>query len=271
MNYHELLKLSVKAALLAGEKILSIYNTDFHVETKEDNTPVTIADRASGECISEILSVTDIPIISEEEDVTDYSIRKDWERVWIVDPLDGTKEYVKRNGEFSVNIALVERGRPIIGVIYAPVLKDIYFAAVNEGSYKITQNDLILELTRQNLPDNLFEYAKKLPTRRLPKTYTVIASRSHLSTEINEHLSKLEAVYGKIDFINIGSSIKQCWVAEGRAHEYPRFGRTMEWDTAAGQCILEQTGGRLVDFETNKPLRYNKLNMQNSFFVALHS
>src|SRR4051812_121567 len=119
------LSLAVKAALRAGDEILRIYNTDFNVETKSDNTPVTLADRTSGECITRILSETGIPVISEEEEVLDYSVRKSWKRVWIVDPLDGTKEYVKRNGEFAVNIALVEDGKPVIGVIYAPVLHDI--------------------------------------------------------------------------------------------------------------------------------------------------
>jgi 3'(2'), 5'-bisphosphate nucleotidase len=270
-DFGTFLALAVKAALRAGDEILRIYNTDFNVETKSDNTPVTLADRTSGKCITSILSETGIPVISEEEEVLDYSIRKSWKRVWIVDPLDGTKEYVKRNGEFAVNIALVEDGKPVIGVIYAPVLHDIYFAARERGSYKITQNDVIVELTKQNLPKNLFEYAKKLPIQNLPPTYTVVASRSHLSREVNMRIAELERRFGKVDLISVGSSIKQCWVAEGRAHEYPRYGRTMEWDTAAGQCILEEAGSRLVDAETMKPMHYNKENMQNSFFIAMNN
>lgn len=269
-DYEALLKLAVKAALKAGDEILRVYNTDFYVETKSDNTPVTVADKISGRCISGILAETNIPVISEEEDVPAYAVRKNWEQVWIVDPLDGTKEYVKRNGEFAVNIALVKDGRPVVGVIYAPVFKDIYFAAEGLGSFKITQNDVIVELTKQNLPENLFEYAKKLPIMKLPATYTVVASRSHLSPEVNERVKKLERLYGTVDMINIGSSIKQCWVAEGRAHEYPRYGKTMEWDTAAGQCILEQSGNKLLDLRTNLPMHYNKEDMLNSFFVAMH-
>ena len=271
MNYENLLKLAVKAALRAGEEILRVYETDFHVETKSDNTPVTIADKISGRCITSILTETGIPIISEEESVPEYSVRKNWKSLWMVDPLDGTKEYVKRNGEFAVNIALVQDEEPVIGVIYAPVFKDIYFGARGMGSYKITQNDVIMELTKKNLPDNLFEFARRLPLQKPPKKYTVVASRSHLSTEINSRIGKFENMYGSVDLINIGSSIKQCWVAEGKAHEYPRFGKTMEWDTAAGQCILEESGNSLIDLHTDKPMRYNKEQMLNNYFVALHN
>jgi 3'(2'), 5'-bisphosphate nucleotidase len=271
MNYESLLKLAVKAALRAGEEILKVYETDFHVETKSDNTPVTIADKISGRCITSILEETGIPIISEEESVPEYETRKHWTSLWMVDPLDGTKEYVKRNGEFAVNIALVTNNEPVIGVIYAPVFKDVYFGARGLGSYKITQNDVIMELTKKNLPDNLFEYARRLPLQAPPKNYTVVASRSHLSSEINNRIGKFENMYGQVNLINIGSSIKQCWVAEGRAHEYPRFGKTMEWDTAAGQCILEESGNSLIDLDTDKPMRYNKEQMLNNYFVALHN
>lgn len=269
-GYGELLKLAVKAALRAGDEILRIYNTDFHVETKSDDTPVTMADKVSGRCIVGVLSASGIPVISEEEEVPAYGEREKWDKVWIVDPLDGTKEYIKRNGEFAVNIALVEQGKPVIGVIYAPVLKDIWFAAQNAGSYKITQNDVITELTKQNLPENLFEYARKLPLMQLPSQYTVVASRSHLSPEVNARVKELERLYGTVNMISIGSAIKQCWVAEGRAHEYPRYGKTMEWDTAAGQCILEQSGSKMLDLRTNLPMRYNKQDMLNSYFIALH-
>src|SRR5689334_14567876 len=271
MDYEHLLKLAVKAAFKAGEEILRIYITDFLVETKSDNTPVTVADHTSGQCISEVLAESNIPIISEEEAVLDYSVRKGWRHVSMVDPLDGTKEYVKKNGEFAVNIALIEDQKPVIGVIYAPVLKDLYFASHDKGSYKITQNDMILELSKSYLPDHLYKYAKKLPLQKPPKDYTVIASRSHLSREINDHIEDLRTVYGEVQMINIGSSIKQCWVAEGKAHEYARFGITMEWDTAAGQCILEESGNKLIDLETDLPMRYNKENLRNHYFIAKHS
>lgn len=268
MDYRALLKLAVNAALLAGEEILSIYNTDFDIETKPDNTPVTNADKASGRCIGEELKKSGIPIISEEEETAEFAERRNWKQVWIVDPLDGTKEYIKRNGEFAVNIALVEDRQPVIGVIYAPVSHLIYFAARGLGSFKIEQHDLITELTKKNITENLFEFGKKLPLHRPPKSYTVVASRSHLSREVNARIRQLEDLYGQVDVISVGSSIKQCWVAEGKAHEYPRFGVTMEWDTAAGQCILEQSGNQLVDYVTGKPMVYNKENLQNNFFIA---
>jgi 3'(2'), 5'-bisphosphate nucleotidase len=268
---HTLLRLAVSAALKAGDEILRIYQTDFHVETKSDNTPVTLADRTSGECITKMLSESGIPVISEEDHVPPFSQRSGWERVWMVDPLDGTKEYVKRNGEFAVNIALIEKGRPVIGVIYAPVVHDIWFAAKGMGSFKITQNDLIVELTKQNLAEHLLTYAKKLPLHPPPAGYTLVASRSHMSTEVSSRLKQLEKVHGEVDLISVGSSIKQCWVAEGKAHEYPRYGRTMEWDTAAGQCILEEAGCRLVNAETMEPMTYNKENLTNPFFIALNN
>lgn len=268
MNYKELLILAIDAAFKAGEEILKIYSTDFYVETKTDNTPVTLADKASGQCITKILAASNIPVISEEEEILEYAVRKTWQRVWIVDPLDGTKEFVKRNGEFAVNIALVENNKPVIGIIYAPTLKDIYFAYRNGGSYKITQHDMIVELSKRNITEHLFEFAKKLPSQKLPKTYTVVASRSHLSREINTHIKKLRNLYGEVDMISVGSSIKQCWVAEGKAHEYLRYGTTMEWDTAAGQCILEEAGCQLIDLETNQPMLYNREDMRNNYFIA---
>lgn len=268
MDYVSLLKLSVKAAIEAGEEILKIYSTNFEVEIKSDNTPVTGADKASGKRIAQVLAPSGIPVISEEEEMPEFAVRKSWHRTWIVDPLDGTKEYVKRNGEFAVNIALVENGKPVIGVIYAPVQKDIYFACNGLGSYKIIQHDLIYELTKKNITEHLFEFSKKLPIQKPPKSYTLVASRSHLSREVSDRVKYLKNLYGQIDIISVGSSIKQCWVAEGKAHEYPRFGTTMEWDTAAGQCILEESGNKLVDYETDLPLKYNKENMKNSFFIA---
>lgn len=272
MDNNSLLKLAIAAALKAGQEILKIYETDFFVETKSDNTPVTLADKGASNSIIKTLTPTLIPIISEEEDIIDYETRKKWGRVWLVDPLDGTKEFVKRNGEFTVNIALVEYNQPTIGVIYSPVFKEIYFACTHYGSFKIRQHDVIEE-TNKDLADiagRLIKRAIKLPLQALPKTYTVVASRSHLSKELNQHITKLKQMYGEVDTINVGSSIKQCWVAEGKAHEYLRLGTTMEWDTAAGQCILEQAGSQLIDLETNLPMRYNKENLKNSFFIAKH-
>ncbi|MBL7912529.1 MAG: 3'(2'),5'-bisphosphate nucleotidase CysQ [Bacteroidia bacterium] len=266
MDYNSLLKLAITAALNAGQEILKIYDTDFFVETKSDNTPVTLADKGASNSIIKDLVQTRIPIISEEEDVLDHEVRKKWEHVWLVDPLDGTKEFVKRNGEFTVNIALIENHQPVIGVIYLPVHKELYFACINYGSFKVTKQ----QFSNLTEIENVLTQAIKLPTQKLPKKYTVVASRSHLSRELNQHIDKLKNVYGDVDITNVGSSIKQCWVAEGKAHEYLRLGTTMEWDTAAGQCIIEQAGGQIIDLETQKPMRYNKDNMRNNFFIAKH-
>jgi 3'(2'), 5'-bisphosphate nucleotidase len=268
INTDALLKLAIGAAIKAGEEILNIYQTNFSVETKQDNTPVTLADKSASACILNVLSSSNIPIISEEENLVNYEIRKTWNYVWLVDPLDGTKEFVKRNGEFATNIALVENGKPIIGVIYAPTLQTLYFSRVNFGSYKLHDTRLVSSLNITKVLENLLTHAQKLPVQKLPKNYTIVASRSHLSREVNDHINTLKNVYGIVDIINVGSSIKQCWVAEGKAHEYPRFGPTMEWDTAAGQCILEQCGHHLLDFETKQPLLYNKESMVNGYFVA---
>ena len=270
MDNISLLKLVIAAALQAGKEILKIYETDFFVQTKSDNTPVTQADKAASDTIIKLLAETGIPVISEEEAILAFEVRKNWERVWLVDPLDGTKEFVKRNGEFTVNIGLVENGKPVIGVIYSPVFKEIYFAAIDLGSFKVKQHDVIAILNNENanVIKELLKQAVKLPLQQLPKKYTIIASRSHLSKELNKHIDQLKNLYGEVDTINVGSSIKQCWVAEGKANEYLRLGTTMEWDTAAGQCILEQAGCALIDLETNLPMRYNKENLKNSFFIA---
>jgi 3'(2'), 5'-bisphosphate nucleotidase len=263
-----LLKLALKASIMAGEEILRIYETDFGVNIKSDSTPVTSADIAASKSIIKDLAQTKINVLSEEDVQFDFSDRRNWDRIWIVDPLDGTKEFVKRNGEFTVNIALVEKNRPIIGVIYSPVSRSLYFSSVEGGSFKVNGHD-VLEIMNNNFEvDKIIAKAKKLPLQQQPPTYTLIASRSHLSTEVNERIQKAKNEHSAVDVINTGSSIKFCWIAEGLAHEYPRFGTTMEWDTAAGQCIIEQTGGRVIDLSTNEPITYNRENLKNNNFIA---
>ncbi len=264
MDSSTLLHLAVKAALVAGEDIMNVYKTDFSFERKSDNTPVTIADRAASKRIVDTLSSSGIPSISEEETLPAFEIRKNWEKVWIIDPLDGTKEFIKKNGEFTVNIALIHKQAPVIGVIYAPVWNKLYFASNDLGSFLVEAS----ERTHLFSFDELLKDAKQLPLQKTPATYTLVASRSHLSHEINQRMQQIKSIYGEVNLIHAGSSIKQCWVAEGRAHEYSRLGTTMEWDTAAGQCILEQAGCSLRSFDTNEPLNYNKENPENPFFIA---
>ncbi|MCW3077101.1 MAG: 3(2),5-bisphosphate nucleotidase [Bacteroidetes bacterium] len=270
MEYRELLLLAITAALKAGDKILTIYNTEFKVEIKSDNTPVTNADKAASDSIISDLAVTKIPVLSEEDEHFAYEERRNWKRLWVVDPLDGTKEFIKRNGEFTVNIALIENNQPVLGVIYSPVFKHLYFASKGSGSFKVDQHDVITLLNETGLADGerFIKFAKQLPLNKHPQDYTIVASRSHLSKEVSERITRAKLRNSKVNIINTGSSIKFCWVAEGLAHEYPRYGTTMEWDTAAGQCIVEEAGGQVIDQETNKPISYNRKNLKNNDFIA---
>lgn len=269
MNYTELLELALRSALHAGEEILRVYNTNFEVIFKEDESPVTQADKLASESIIRHLSPSQINVLSEEGIQYSYSTRKNWKQIWIVDPLDGTKEFVKRNGEFTVNIALVEEKRPVIGVIYSPVSRLLYFGSKEGGSFKVSGHDVLAELNRPPLNvERIFKAAKKLPLQSHPKNYTVLASRSHLSREVNERINRAKQEHNQVDIINTGSSIKFCWIAEGIAHEYPRYGVTMEWDTAAGQCIIEQTGGKVIDQVTQESLIYNREDLRNNSFIA---
>lgn len=213
---------------------------------------------------------TNIQVLSEEGEHFTYEKRKNLEYLWIVDPLDGTKEFVKRNGEFTVNIALVYQNKPILGVIYSPVFKDVYFAANDLGSFKINKHDFLkIENTINQLSfEQLLSLTKKLPALSYPEVYTLVASRSHLSSEVYAYIEEKKLKHGDVNIVNTGSSIKMCWVAEGLANEYPRYGPTMEWDTAAGQAILENAGCELIDLSTNLPMLYNRPELLNKWFTA---
>lgn len=259
---------AVEAALLAGKKILSIYDdpsSDFQVERKADNSPLTIADRKAHETIVEILKDTPYPILSEEGRDLPFEVRGGWEALWIVDPLDGTKEFLKRNGEFTVNIALVVKGKPVTGVIYVPVKKVLYFAEATLGAYKI---EGIEDLGRKSLYD-LTGAAVRLPDSRASHAnFVTVASRSHLTPETESYIDKMRAVHGDMELVSIGSSLKICLVAEGRADVYPRFAPTMEWDTAAGHAIASAAGMEVCQAETGLPLQYNKQDLHNPWFVV---
>jgi 3'(2'), 5'-bisphosphate nucleotidase len=270
MNYPELLHQTIVAAVLAGNEILEVYDTNFNVEYKEDKSPLTLADKKASAKIVHELQRFEIPVLSEEGEEIAYELRKTWKKLWIVDPLDGTKEFVKRNGEFTVNIALVEDHVPTLGVIYSPVFKDLYFAAKGIGAYKIDRHEFMnmVENIAQISLDELYAVAKKLPIVNERKNYVVVASRSHMSTETYERVEALKLQHSDVQIVSTGSSIKMCLVAEGAADEYPRFGPTMEWDTAAGQAILQEAGCSLIDFETNEPMRYNREDLLNKWFIA---
>ena len=270
MNYHQLLHQTIIAAVLAGKEILEVYDTKFDVEYKDDKSPLTLADKKASDKIMEELKQFTIPVLSEEGVHDSFETRKTWTKLWIVDPLDGTKEFVKRNGEFTVNIALVEDNNPTLGVIYSPVFKDIYFAAEGIGAFKIGGDkfsSLVNSIQEASL-ETLLGFAKQLPIVTDRNNYVVVASRSHMSTETHQHIEALKLTHKDVEIVTTGSSIKMCWVAEGVADEYPRFGPTMEWDTAAGQAILKHANASLIDFETKQPMKYNRENLLNNWFIA---
>ena len=260
-----LLHTAIQAAIDGGKAIMDVYETDFDVIIKDDASPLTIADKNANTVINEYLEATNIPIISEENTQLDYAERKDWTRCWMVDPLDGTKEFVKRNGEFTVNIALIEEGKPTLGVIYIPVTKMLYFTSEDAtSSYKFEvdiEKEIVVEKIIENA-ERIFPSEKRDPVK-------IVGSRSHLNEETKKFISNIEKEY-TVDIVSRGSSLKFCVIAEGGAHIYPRFAPTMEWDTAAGHAICKAVGVEVIDQETQKPLRYNKKNLLNPYFVVSH-
>lgn len=239
-----------QTAKQAGEAVMKIYQKDFHIEYKEDNSPLTEADLVSNKIICEALikRYPDIPILSEESSITPYEQRKEWEYYWCIDPIDGTKEFVKKNGEFTVNIALIHKEIPVLGVVYAPVLDAMYSAKKGEAAF----------LNGKKLPLKSNENKKE-------KLY-VVASKSHLSEENKDYIEALDAK--EIEIVSIGSSLKLCMVAEGSADIYPRLSPTMEWDTAAADAIVRESGKMTYQLDTNTPLVYNKENLLNPWFVV---
>lgn len=257
------LKTAINAALEAGKVILGVYHSDdFEVELKGDNSPLTKADLASHNVIMSYLKMTNIPVLSEEGEFISFDERKDWNQLWIVDPIDGTKEFIKRNGEFTVNIALVEDQKTIIGVVFVPVSGELYFSTKDIGSFKVSVN-----LQNYNV-DTLVNLGKKLPLYREDKTFTLVASRSHMSPETEIYVGEMRQKYGVVNLISKGSSLKLCMVAEGKADCYPRFAPTMEWDTAAGQAICEHAGFEVVDWSTKEQMLYNKEELLNAWFLV---
>lgn len=259
------LEMAIQAAILAGEKILEVYTRDFEVISKSDQSPLTEADIQSNEVILSTLKPTGIPVISEEIKCMDYDQRSNWEMCWMVDPLDGTKEFVKRNGEFTVNIALINKGMPVLGVVYLPVLRKLYFTSDKIGSHVILlhENELLPDMV------SLQKRAKHLSHQVFPDIYTIVASRSHSSPATEAFVDNCKSKHNEIALVSHGSSLKLCMVAEGKAHVYPRLGPTMEWDTAAAHAIAKFAGCKVLDFYTKKELRYNKEDLLNPYFIVL--
>ena len=275
---------AIIAAKRAGDEILEVYLGDIDVIYKEDNSPLTLADERAHRIILKILRAfaqNDIPILSEEGKDIPYEQRAAWERLWLVDPLDGTKEFVKRRDEFTVNIALIENNRPVVGVVYLPAVGSMYFAAEGLGSYKLEKIEtvgLLLDeagnssettLDVSTVVNEALKLPRNQPSGRPSNQINLVGSRSHGTEALSEFVEKLQENYDKVGFVPAGSALKFCLVAEGKADLYPRFGPTMEWDTAAGHCVVEQSGGVVVQMNEKIPLAYNKKDLHNPYFICL--
>ena len=258
----------VDIARKAGQEIMKIYNSSYEISLKKDNSPLTLADKRSHEIIIKGLQeISDLPVLSEEGSSIPYNKRKKWDAFWLVDPLDGTKEFIKKNGEFTVNIALIKENQPVFGVVYAPAKGILYYGGVDFGAFCVSdgKEDAI---------------GGNSPTK-----FTVVTSKSHMNNETRAFIDRLKEITGnkEIETISVGSSLKICLVAEGKATLYPRLGPTMEWDTAAAHAILKGAGGKVISYDSfnklntlkelceKEELKYNKENLLNPFFIALSS
>ncbi len=262
-----LLLTSLKAALAAGHEILEVYRKPkYKKEIKADFSPVTEADRTAHDVILEILSVTGFPVLSEEGRVIAYTERKQWPVFWLVDPLDGTKEFIRKNGEFTVNIALIKAGKPVLGVLYAPLPDLMYFSDETSGAFRVER---FSEKWREGCTlEELVEAAEGLPLENGEKPFRVVASRSHRNRKTNRYIKKLKKIHPGLEIVSRGSALKFCLVAEGSADVYPRFGPTWEWDTGAGHAIAEAAGCRVCLHEGDMPLSYNKQQLLNPWFIV---
>ena len=280
----ECLVQALPAARKAGEAILDVYHGHIEVSYKEDKSPLTVADQRAHSIIANALSTpgsNQMPILSEEGRHLPFETRQGWTRFWLVDPLDGTKEFIKRRGEFTVNIAVIDQNRPVLGVVCLPEKAVVYFAAEGLGSYRLDDWDIIERLFGgQGSPEEglsslqgLLDVATPLPLAP-PGDFSderllVVGSRSHATKELDDFVEIAKEKYQNVTFISAGSALKFGLVAEGTAQIYPRFGPTMEWDTGAGQCVVEQSGGAVLRLKEKSPLVYNKANLVNPGFICV--
>lgn len=254
-------KITITAALEASDAIMNIYAGDFERIDKEDGSPVTIADLTASKIIRTHLLTTDIPITGEEVEKQPYSERKHWSKVWCVDPLDGTKEFIKKNGEFVINIALIENQKPVFGLIASPVRRQIIIGDKESGAFQTSYDNA--------LNPEKWEKLKTLSETNSP--IQLISSRSHYSGNLLKLIHSIEETYGPVESQAMGSALKFFELVNNRADVYPRFAPTMEWDIAAGQAIYEAIGGKVINVNTGRPLVYNKEDLRNSHFIASNS
>ena len=278
MTIHDDLLTAIDCSIRAGDAIMDIYGRDFEIEFKADSSPLTAADKASHRIIEEALQSTPHPVLSEESREISYDERKDWDRYWLVDPLDGTKEFIKKNGEFTVNIALISDGVPVEGIVYVPVEGTLYIGT-SEGAFKATH------CTGRTVAEILASASPCRVSGSVSSPLRVVASKSHCNDETRGFISALESGYGEVEQVSRGSSLKLCMIAEGAADIYPRIAPTMEWDTAAAHAVVVAAGGAVYKFDEKlavsaymhadvtasgapTPLHYNKENLLNPYFVV---
>lgn len=259
------LSYAIEAALNAGQEILAIYNNRhyrLHVEMRPNLTPQTNADQNSHWAIIETLAQSQLPVLSEDGENIDYETRKNWNKFWLVDPLNGTKEFIKRNGLFTVNIALIENNEAKLGVIYAPLTGEIYWGSEETGAWKALCPKGTIQLTE------LTKTATRLPVKARSKSLKIISSRTFKTAETQEYFNKLREKTRKIEYVNMGSALKICLIAEGKADIYPQLEPSMEWDTAAGHAIAKAAGKEIKLFDQPSTIQYNKQQLTNPYFVV---
>jgi 3'(2'), 5'-bisphosphate nucleotidase len=259
------LNIALQASVSAGREILKIFEQgDFEVEHKKDSSPVTVADKNSNAIITEFLEQTELPVLSEEGRRIPFSERRNWKRYWLVDPLDGTKEFVRKSTDFTVNIALIENHKSVLGVIYIPFTKELFFGAKEIGAFKYIVNSDESDFKFKTIRID----SKQLDGICLNPNFTITGSRSHINTELLAYYEEMKKKYPGTEIISRGSSLKFCLLAEGKAHIAPRIGPTYEWDTAAGHAILNAVGGFVFQRGTEIELIYNKETLLNPNFIA---
>jgi 3'(2'), 5'-bisphosphate nucleotidase len=269
-----LVECAIDAAFAAGREVLDVYSRPIDVELKDDLSPLTEADKRAHTVIAKVLGTTGLPILSEEGKAIPPRERQAWGRYWLVDPLDGTKEFIKRNGEFTVNIALMARDgepagplgshTPVAGVLYVPVKDLLYFSWQGGGSYRQERATTLMDATAYERAAR----SVRSPMSRPHKAFTIVASRSHASPDTDAFIRRMEQEHGSVEIVSMGSALKICLVAEGTADVYPRYAPTMEWDTAAGHAIVNEAGRKLIDVSTGEPMRYNKYDLLNQWFIV---
>ncbi len=257
---------ALKAAINAGNAIMEIYTKPFDKEIKEDGSPITIADRKANEIILGVLEKTYIPVISEETPIPEFNTRKQWEYFWLVDPIDGTKEFINKNDEFTVNIALINFDTPVAGIIFAPAVNKFYFGILSEGAFFSDKTSLLSE--NFSLLEIIKLSERIHPSKTKHNGYVIPISRSHYNTKTSGFIQDAQTKIGATQLIPVGSSLKFCYLCDGKCNLYPRNGKTYEWDTAAGHAMLKSVGGEVYDLNTHKPLKYNKQDLLNPYFIA---